>query len=293
MSLAFLSAQSRRLFCVSLVLGFVAVNTHQGVRADYVVSDFNSADEAAAWFYETWSSAPSTASWDPTVDSSDNPASGSLKIEIDFDAAGLKEKGDFTYIFPTPFDATPAYLFIADVRVAEESPDTPWLDDGYLDIVARTGDNWDWTPQHSGNLSSRGAWVNLDITPTGAINDIRALTLQLWGGGGQALQGKTTLWLDNIQFLGEFPDPDPTQLGDTDGDLDVDITDLNNVRNNFSGEGLGDTDGDLDVDITDLNNVRNNFGAGAPVGVPEPTSAVLVLCGLGGVLLARRRLLRG
>lgn len=292
MSLVVLAEQRRRLLCVLLILGFVVANTPRSVRADYVVSDFNSADEAAAWFYETWSSAPATASWDPTVDSSDNPASGSLKIEIDFDAAGLKEKGDFTYIFPTPFDATPATLFIADVRVAEESPDTPWGDDGYLDFVARTGNNWDWTPQHSGNLNSDGAWVPLDMTPTGAINDIRALTIQLWGGGGQALLGKTTLWLDNIQFLGEFPDPDPTQPGDTDGDLDVDITDLNNVRNNFSGEGLGDTDGDNDVDITDLNNVRNNFGAGAPVGVPEPGSAALVLCGLGAVMLLRRRSLR-
>ncbi|MDZ4783967.1 MAG: LamG-like jellyroll fold domain-containing protein, partial [Planctomycetia bacterium] len=57
-------------------------------------------------------------------------------------------------------------------------------------------------------------------------------------------------------------------LGDTDDDGDVDITDLNNVRNNFSGAGLGDTDNDNDVDITDLNNVRNNFGAGQPVGSP-------------------------
>ncbi|MDZ4780631.1 MAG: PEP-CTERM sorting domain-containing protein, partial [Planctomycetia bacterium] len=46
--------------------------------------------------------------------------------------------------------------------------------------------------------------------------------------------------------------------------------------------GLGDTDNDNDVDITDLNNVRNNFGAGQPVGspVPEPSTAVLAL-GLG------------
>lgn len=52
--------------------------------------------------------------------------------------------------------------------------------------------------------------------------------------------------------------------GDTNGDNQVNIADLNNVRNNFGGQGLGDTDGDGDVDISDLNAVRNNFGAGEP-----------------------------
>ncbi|MDZ4779300.1 MAG: hypothetical protein SGJ19_03505, partial [Planctomycetia bacterium] len=52
--------------------------------------------------------------------------------------------------------------------------------------------------------------------------------------------------------------------GDTDDDGDVDITDLNNVRNNFGSAAppIGDTDEDGDVDISDLNAVRNNFGVG-------------------------------
>jgi len=65
----------------------------------------------------------------------------------------------------------------------------------------------------------------------------------------------------------------PDQPGDTDGDGDVDITDLNNVRNNFGSQGnpvVGDTSPfDGDVNITDLNNVRNNFGVvpgGASLG---------------------------
>lgn len=56
--------------------------------------------------------------------------------------------------------------------------------------------------------------------------------------------------------------------GDTDDDGDVDLNDLNNVRNNFgtATPPIGDTDDDGDVDLDDLNAVRNNFGfvSGSP-----------------------------
>lgn len=57
--------------------------------------------------------------------------------------------------------------------------------------------------------------------------------------------------------------------GDADGDFDVDLDDLNAVRNNFGcfrGYCAGDATGDLDVNLDDLDAVRNNFGY-----VSEPT----------------------
>lgn len=52
-------------------------------------------------------------------------------------------------------------------------------------------------------------------------------------------------------------------LGDTNLDGQIDLDDLNNVRNHF-GESIrspGDADGDGDADIDDLNEVRNRFGS--------------------------------
>lgn len=72
----------------------------------------------------------------------------------------------------------------------------------------------------------------------------------------------------------------PATPGDTNGDGAVDLTDLNNVRNNFGGQGLGDTDADGDIDLTDLNNVRNGFGASSSVAVPEPSSGVFALAAI-------------
>jgi len=284
------AALRRPLFAAALCGGVVAPWSMIHVaRADFAVNDFNSADEVASWNFETWSTATATATWDPTVDSLGNPNSGSMKIVIDFDAANNKNDANFTRAFSPSLDASPATLFIADVLVAEESPDTPWGDEGYLQLAARNGDNWDWITQLGSNIDSDGQWRAFDIGPVAPINDLRGLTFQLWGGGAQALQGRTTIWLDNIHFLGDFPDP--TVPGDTDGDRDVDLDDLNNVRNNFGTDNppAGDTDADGDVDLDDLNAVRNNFGAAGSQSVPEPASVWLTLAGLSALGAMRLR----
>jgi hypothetical protein len=94
--------------------------------------------------------------------------------------------------------------------------------------------------------------------------------------------------IDNVQAIWDFID-DPGVIGDTDDDGDVDLDDLNNVRNNFGGAGIGDTDDDNDVDLDDLNNVRNNFGASGSA-VPEPgTLALGTILLVGAGLFLRRR----
>jgi hypothetical protein len=84
--------------------------------------------------------------------------------------------------------------------------------------------------------------------------------------------------------------------GDTNSDGVVDLTDLNNVLNNFGSTGTGnpgDDDSSGVVDLTDLNNVLNNFGttyaASALNVVPEPASLSLLALGATSLLARRRR----
>lgn len=89
------------------------------------------------------------------------------------------------------------------------------------------------------------------------------------------------------------------QDGDTDNDGDVDLDDLNGVRNNFGAAGA--SDGSLDgdaypfdgaVDLDDLNGVRNNFGAvaGGSQAVPEPSTWIIASLGALSLLgVAQRR----
>jgi hypothetical protein len=73
-------------------------------------------------------------------------------------------------------------------------------------------------------------------------------------------------------------------LGDADFDGDVDLEDLNLVRNNFGLPFPGDTDLSGTVDLADLNFVRNAFGSSVQA-VPEPsTMAAAGMIALVGIL---------
>ena len=89
----------------------------------------------------------------------------------------------------------------------------------------------------------------------------------------------------------------PYLRGDTELDRNVDVTDFNALASHFDPMGDGDPqngplwnegnfDGDDDTDITDFNGLASNFAPGGygAAAIPEPTSVVLLLLGLGCVM---------
>lgn len=186
---------------------------------------------------------------------------------------------------------------------------------GQLDIYGGT-----FTP--TGNADPQAYWLKRLTIPTITIHARYARSAPLTGEthnpGDVLIEG----WLDDGSFfrfeslneddapgltlINVTPTDDPLPfLRDADGDNDLDVADLNAVRNNFGGKGLGDIDESWTVDIADLNWVRNGFGQDqfemgeshvAPVGlsqagmptraVPEPDSFALLL--IGAMVLCSR-----
>ncbi|MFN3166212.1 MAG: exo-alpha-sialidase [Phycisphaeraceae bacterium] len=112
-------------------------------------------------------------------------------------------------------------------------------------------------------------------------------------------------WFTNTEYVPELGAPKAGfQLvylplpGDTDGDADIDDSDLGTAFANYTGPltpnsggktaAQGDTDGDGDIDDSDLGTIFAAYtGPLSPTSVPEPASATPVIaCGL---LLRRRR----
>jgi hypothetical protein len=202
----------------------------------------------------------------------------------------------------------------------------PWLLDGPTEIVSGTYfkslktagqlDIYGGTFQGVHTTVERPYWLKRLLNPTIAIHARYARSVALHTETSNPGDAYIEGWLDDGSFfrfesLNEDDAPgftfiditttdDPLPfLRDVDGDQDLDIDDMNAVRNNFGGSGLGDIDESGTVEIADLNWVRNGFGQDqfwldesltSPVGlshagvpnypVPEPASVVLLLIGV-------------
>jgi len=158
--------------------------------------------------------------------------------------------------------------------------------DGSVIVGRSCGDAFIWT-EETGMRSLKSVLTGLGVDITGwnpyEVRDIS------WDGRVLTGWGNTPRTSDSEAWVAILRDPDPVP-GDTNGDGDIDIVDLNNVRNHF-GESEGPIAGDAYpfdgvVDIGDLNLVRNNFGGVIPFPVPEPSSLILAVTAI--LLIAGR-----
>ena len=141
----------------------------------------------------------------------------------------------------------------------------------------------------SGSLPGRPTWTAVSIDLTDSLyKGLTDTTIYFHFYGASAVD------IDAIVISGDLGGAGLP--GDTNGDNDIDDSDLGTSLANYTGPvgdvgktaAEGDTDGDGDVDDSDLGTSFANYtGPLSPASVPEPTS--LAIIGLSGLALIRRR----
>jgi len=196
-------------------------------------------------------------------------------LEIELGGTGAGEFDQLTIAGAANLDGTLDLV----PQASYTDPATRGTSDEFVIIVANTGSGTFDTIQYEGpklphdfatdgNGSFRshaggGLFRNVTYTATSAQ---------------QCSAWCNVVWLQNLLAL----------PGDTDGDMDIDLSDYTRLAANFAPGGTsftwtdGDFDSDGDIDLSDYNALVGNF---SPVGygaaaVPEPSAAFLALLGM-------------
>ena len=178
--------------------------------ADTIINQFDTSSEVGQWRFDFGGVTHATV-FDPTLDANGNAASGSMRITLGF-IVGLGGDNKAAYTRDL-FPGLNGGLFSAmsmDVRVDPGSAPDAFGNNGFFQMVIRNTGNYDYNTQFGDNLRSADGWHHIVVSPlVGAVNDIRGVTWQLYGGPSQNLPGPVTLWIDNVVFT---PVPEPSSL---------------------------------------------------------------------------------
>jgi glucuronoarabinoxylan endo-1,4-beta-xylanase len=160
------------------------------------------------WFGDAFQS----LSWDPTSDASNNPTSGSMEINVDFNGLGsipnqFEVYDGFNGVNPA-INGLIYTNFQCDVRFAAGSANSDG-NFGYLQFGIAVGYGQDYF----GGLdvpSSNTNWVhvsiNLDANSDPNLQSINDVLIHIYGpDSNPGLSGPSTLWIDNIKFVGSLP----------------------------------------------------------------------------------------
>jgi hypothetical protein len=182
---------------------------------DVVIGQFNNSGGLAGWRFD-YGGVTNSIAFDASQDASNNPASGSMKVTFGFDAAALhptdNNKGAIAIDLPTPLDGSAYSSMEMDIKIATGSAADGSGNSGYFQMVIRNGGFYDFFSQFGDDVSTNSGWRHLRAAPlTGEVNDIRAITLELYGGAG--LTGPVTFYVDNLKFTTTAAPPTAPTLG--------------------------------------------------------------------------------
>ncbi|HEV2437051.1 MAG TPA: hypothetical protein VG077_13730 [Verrucomicrobiae bacterium] len=146
--------------------------------------------------------------WDPAGDASNNPASGSMKINLNFNGSGsvpnqFEVYDGFNGISP-PLNGILYTNFQCDVRFAQGSATTNGTY-GYLQFGIAVGYNQDYFGGVSvpiGNTNWVHVSIGLDATADPNLQSISDVLLHIYG---PTMSGTSKFWVDNIKFVGGSP----------------------------------------------------------------------------------------
>ncbi len=156
------------------------------------------------WF----GSAFQSLDWDSTSDASNNPASGSMKINLNFNGSGSVPNQFEVYDgfngISSPLNGILYTNFQCDVRFAQGSATTNGTY-GYLQFGIAVGYNQDYFGGVSvpvGNTNWVHVSINLDANADTNLQNINDVLLHIYG---PSMSGTSTFRVDNIKFVGGSP----------------------------------------------------------------------------------------
>lgn len=193
-----------RFLCQSIAF-FVMAATFVGRADDVIVSQFNDASALTGWRFDYGSvtngvAAPIT--FDAAQDANSSPTSGAMRVTFQFDAAAYhpsgNNKGAITIDLPAALNGSEYLTMEMDLKIETGSAADGSGNSGYFQMVIRNTGNYNFISQFGANVSTNNGWRHISVPPTGAREQIRAVTLELYGGAG--ITGPVTFFVDNIKF---------------------------------------------------------------------------------------------
>lgn len=205
-----MNALRRRFAVASTLSAFLVAFTANIIRADdVVINRFDTADEVAAWHFDYGSANVVTSVAFSTKDAQSSATSGSLELQVTYGPSF--QQAAFTANLPTPVDATTSNSLEFDVKVDDASGHDKFGNAVYFQLAVRNGAGFTYNKVFQGGVavvSTNGGWRHVVVAPlTGAVDDIRAITLDLYDGDYTS-DGTAKLYIDNLRFTQPTPTVD-------------------------------------------------------------------------------------